>query len=133
MSAAIRVFADINSSRIGVIDVDLESTAMAGSRIERFQKHRLASLGLEVLGAEILDTLVQLVKAPHLRLLAQKTNDGAERHGEEAEEDINELLVGFCKQHLLLLLVNKQLHVDGWRFILSHGGGKEGGRFGWMN
>lgn len=97
VSAATCVLADINLPWNGFVDVDLESAAMTGSSIERFQKHRLASLGLEVLRVKILDTLVQLVKAPHLRLLAQKANDGAERHGEEAEEDVDELLVRLCK------------------------------------
>jgi hypothetical protein len=96
---------------------------MAGGSVERFQKHRLAGLGLEEVRAEILHALVHLVKAPHLRLFAENANDGAERQGEEAEEDVDELLVGLCKQHLLLVLVDKKLHVDGRLFDLSHGGG----------
>ena len=68
-------FADVDLPWNASIDVDLEPTAVAGSRVERFQKHRLASLGLEVFRAEILHALVHLVETPHLRLLVQQAND----------------------------------------------------------
>lgn len=95
---------------------------MAGSRVERFQKHRLASTGLEVLQVEVLHALVQLVETTQLRLLIQQADDGAERHGEEAEEHVDELLVGLSKEHLLLLFVHEQLHANGWPLWFSHGG-----------
>ena len=122
MEAAGCVFADVNHPWNGAIHVNLETAAVAGSRVERFQKHPLAGLGLEVVGAEILHALVHLVETPHLRLLVQQANDGAERHGEKAEEHVDELLVGLCEEHLPPLLVHEQFHANGRRFILSHGG-----------
>ncbi len=84
---------------------------------------------MEVVGAEILHALVQLVEASDLRLPAEEADDGAERQREEAEEDVDEVLVGLRGQHPAPLLVDEQLHGDGWPFDLRlrHGGGGGGG------
>lgn len=89
--------------------------------IERRKKHGLARLGLEVIFTETLNALVQLVKASYLRLLVEETDDRAKGQPEEAEEDVDEVLVRFCKQHLSLLLVDEQLHGDRWPAVLRHG------------
>lgn len=77
MSAASCVFANINRPRIGVVNFDLELTALLRCSIGWFKKHPLAGLGSEEVRAEILNALVHFVEASHLRLLAKKANDGA--------------------------------------------------------
>jgi hypothetical protein len=98
---------------IDVVNFDIKPIQVDSCGIAGIKKHGLAWLRLEVIFPEVLHALVELVKATYLGLLAEKTNDGAEGHSEETEEDVDELMVRFRKQHHLLLPVDEQLDSNG--------------------
>lgn len=104
-----------------VIRRDRQPLTLHPGGVSGAEEHGLAGWGLEVLFCEGFDTLVELVEAAEGGVLVEETDDGAKGEGEEAEENVDEVLVRLGKHHAVALLVDQE--VQG-KLLGSGGGGR---------
>lgn len=93
---------------VGIVDVDSQSRAVSSGDAARAEEHRFAGFGLEEVGVEVFDAPVEVIEGSEGGGFAEESDDGGHWEGEEAEEDVDEAVVGLREDHAVVLAVDEE-------------------------
>lgn len=93
---------------VGIVNIDRQALASGAGDAAWTEEHGLVGGGLEELGIEVVDALVEVVEGAEGGGLVEEADDGGHGEGEEAEEDVHETVVGLGEDHAIAVLVDEQ-------------------------
>lgn len=93
---------------VGIVDIDRQALASGAGDAAGAEEHGLTGGGVEELGIEVVDALVQAVEGAEGGAIVEEADDGGHGEGEEAEKDVDEPVVGLGEDHAVAVLVDKE-------------------------
>ncbi|ONK62352.1 uncharacterized protein A4U43_C07F3000 [Asparagus officinalis] len=82
-----------------VVDINLQALAFSSGDAPRMEEHRFAGRRLEESGIEVGDAGVEAIEGAEGGLVVEEADDGGHGESEEAEEDVDEAVVGLGEDY----------------------------------